>query len=123
MAVPKSVIPDSELNVLKVLWEEPSPSAREIAGRLYEEVNASSMGTVQKLIARLEEKEMLARDDSQTPHRFHATLDRSDIAGMQLDDFARKLSEGSLSPFVMHLVQAKKLSKADKEEIRRLLEE
>jgi len=123
MAVPKSVVTDTELNVLKTLWEEPARSAREVAGSLYEEVNPSSMGTVQKLIARLEEKGMLARDDSQTPHRFEATLSREDVAGMQLDEFAGKLSEGSLSPFVMHLVRAKKLSKSDKEEIRRLLEE
>lgn len=123
MAVQKSVVTDTELSVLKVLWDQPSSTAREVAGSLYEEVNPSSMGTVQKLIARLEEKGMLARDDSQTPHRFEATLSREDIAGMQLEEFAGKLSEGSLSPFVMHLVQAKKLSKADKEEIRRLLDE
>jgi predicted transcriptional regulator len=123
MAVPKSVITDSELGVLKLLWSSPASSAREITGHLYEEVNPSSIGTVQKLIARLEEKGMLARDDSQTPHRFEATLSREDIAGMQLDEFADKLSEGSLSPFVLHLVQAKKLSKSDKEEIRRLLGE
>ena len=123
MAVPKSVITDAELNVLKVLWETASLSAREIAERLYEEVNPSSMGTVQKLIARLEEKGMLAREDGETPHRFDAALAREDIAGMQLDDFARKLSKGSLSPFVLHLVQAKNLSKADKDEIRRLLDE
>lgn len=123
MAVPKSVITDAELNVLKVLWEATSLSAREIAERLYDEVNPSTIGTVQKLITRLEEKEMLSRNDQETPHRFEAALAKEDIAGMQLDEFARKLSEGSLSPFVLHLVQAKSLNKADKEEIRRLLEE
>lgn len=123
MAVPKSVITDAELNLLKVLWAESPLAAREIAERLYQGVSTSSMGTVQKLITRLEEKKMLERDDSRSPHQFVALLGREEIAGMQLDDFARKLSEGSLSPFVMHLVQAKKLSKEEKEEIRRLLDE
>ena len=123
MAAPKSVITDAELSVLKLLWDKPSLSAREVAGSLYEEVNPSSMGTVQKLIARLEDKGMLTRDDGQMPHRFDATLTREDIAGMQLDEFAGKLSEGSLSPFVLHLVRAKKLSKSDNAEIRRLLDE
>lgn len=123
MPVQKSVIPDAELNVLKVLWGQSPLSAREIASRLYDEVTPSSMGTVQKLIARLEEKGMLERDDARTPHQFTPNLAREDIAGLQLDEFARKLSDGSLSPFVMHLVQAKKLSKAEKEEIRRLLDE
>ena len=123
MAVPKSVITDAELNILKALWSEEPLSARDIAERLYEEVTTSSMGTVQKLITRLEDKGMLERDDVQNPHRFTAALRREDIAGMQLEDFARKLSGGSLSPFVMHLVQARKLSKAEKAEIRRLLED
>ena len=123
MAVPKSVITDAELKLLKVLWAESPLAAREIAERLYEEVTTSSIGTVQKLITRLEEKEMLVRDDGRSPHRFTAALAPEDIAGMQLDDFARKLSEGSLSPFVMHLVRARKLSKGEKEEILRLLNE
>ena len=123
MAAPKSVITEAELNVLKALWDDAPMSARQISQRLYGEVNASTMGTVQKLIARLEEKAMLARDDTQPPHRFEAILDRESIAGMQLEELATKLSGGSLSPFVQHLVQSKKLSKEEKEEIRRMLED
>ena len=121
MAVPKSVITDSELQVLKALWEEEPRAAKEIATDLYEKVNSSSIGTVQKLIARLETKGLLNRDRTETVHRFTAAATREEIAGMQLDDFAGKLSDGSLSPFVLHLVQAKRLSKKEKEQIRRLL--
>jgi predicted transcriptional regulator len=123
MAVPKSVITDTELSVLKVLWSEGPITAREITEQLYEEVNTSSMGTVQKLIARLEEKALIRRDRSQSVHRFSAVVSCEDIAGMQLDEFASKLSEGSLSPFVLHLLKAKRLSRKEKEQIRRLLDE
>ncbi len=122
MAIPKSVVTEAELNLLNILWAEAPLTARTIVERLYGEVDPSSMGTVQKLITRLVKKGMLSRDDARTPHRFEALLSREDIAGMQLDDFARKLSGGSLSPFLMHLVRAKKLSKAEKEQIRNLLE-
>ncbi len=123
MAVPKSVITDAELDVLKVLWGDGTFSARDITQRLYEEVNASSMGTVQKLIARLEAKQLVERDRSRSVHLFDPLVSREDVAGMQLDEFAGKLSGGSLSPFVMHLVQAKRLSKKEKDQIRRLLAE
>lgn len=123
MAVPKSVLPDSELKVLNVLWSSPQLSAREVAERLYPKVNTSSIGTVQKLIARLEEKALLTRHDDKTPHRFTATVSREDVAGMQLEECARKLSGGSLSPFVSHLVQARQLSESEREEIRQLLDE
>ena len=123
VAVPKSVITDAELEVLKVLWDHEPRAAKEITAELYEEVNSSSIGTVQKLIARLEEKGLVNRDRSENVHRFSAAVTREDVAGMQLDEFADKLSEGSLSPFVLHLVQAKRLSRQEKEAIRRLLEE
>ena len=123
MAVPKSVITDSELGVLKVLWDEQPQTARQLTARLYGDVTPSSMGTVQKLIARIEGKQLIHRDRSGAVHLFTAAVTREDVAGMQLDEFAGKLSEGSLSPFVLHLVQAKRLSKQEKDQIRQLLDE
>lgn len=123
MAVPKSVITEAELEVLKVLWLHQPLTSRALTAQLYNEINRSSMGTVQKLIARLEEKGMVNRDRSNSVHQFRAAVTREGIAGMQLEEFASKLSGGSLSPFVVHLVQAKRLSKKEKEQIRRLLDE
>ena len=122
MAVSKSVITDAELDVLKVLWGASPLTARDITEQLYESVNSSSMGTVQKLIARLEKKDLVHRDRSASVHRFSSAVSREDVAGMQIEEFANKLSEGSLSPFVMHLVESKRLSKKEKDEIRRLFE-
>ncbi len=123
MAVPKSVITEAELEVLKVLWLHQPLTSRALTAQLYNEINRSSMGTVQKLIARLEEKGMVNRDRSNSVHQFRSAVTREEIAGMQLEEFASKLSGGSLSPFVVHLVQAKRLSKKEKEQIRRLLDE
>ena len=122
MAVPKSVITDAELEVLKVLWGEAPLTARDITERLYGEVNRASTGTVQKLLARLEGKNMVHRDRGRSVHTFTASVTREDVAGMQIEGFAAKLSEGSLSPFVMHLVRAKRLSEEEKEQIRKLLD-
>lgn len=123
MAVPKSVITEAELEVLKVLWLHQPLTSRELTEQLYDELSRSSMGTVQKLISRLEEKDLVNRDRSSSVHQFSAALTREEVAGIQLEEFASKLSEGSLSPFVVHLVQAKRLSKKEKEQIRRLLDE
>ena len=123
MAQPKSVVTEAELELLKVLWLHEPLTSRDLAEQLYGEVNRSSMGTVQKLISRLEEKDLLNRDRSSAVHQFSAAVTREEIAGMQLEEFASRLSGGSLSPFVVHLVQAKRLSKKEKEQIRRLLDE
>jgi BlaI family penicillinase repressor len=123
VAVPKAFITDTELDLLKVLWSEQPLTAREIAGRLYDETSVSAIGTVQKLIQRLEEKDLVARDRREPAHCFSTRVTREAVAGMQLQELAEKLSEGSLSPFIMHLVQAEQLSKKEKQVLRRLLGE
>lgn len=123
MAVPKAFITDTELDLLKVLWSDQPLTARAIASRLYGEENASAIGTVQKLIQRLEEKELVVRDRREPVHRFSTRVTRDAVAGMQLQELAAKLSDGSLSPFIMHLVQAERLSKKEKQALRRLLGE
>ena len=123
MPVPKSVITDSELEILKLLWGRQPLTAREITEQLYESVTPASMGTVQKLLSRLEEKSMVNRDRRRSVHEFAPAVSRQDVAGLQLDEFAGKLSGGSLSPFVLHLVQARRLSKQEKAQLRKLLEE
>jgi predicted transcriptional regulator len=123
MAVPKAFVTDTELELLKALWSDEPLTARELAGRLYGEETVSAIGTVQKLIQRLEDKGLLKRDRRGPVHRFSARVTREEVAGMQLREFADKLSDGSLSPFLTHLVQAERLSKKDKQALRRLLGE
>lgn len=123
MPAPKEPIPDAELQVLKRLWSAESMTARELAETIYGRADNSTVGTVQKLLQRLEQKRCVKRDRSGFAHRFSAKVTQADVAGRHLDSIARKVADGSLAPFISHLVQAKKLSEKEKEEIRRLLEE
>ena len=56
-------------------------------------------------------------------HRFSAKVTQDAVAGRHLELIAKKVTDGSLAPFITHLVQAKKLTKKDKDAIRRLLED
>ena len=123
MASQKETITNAELEVLKLLWGGKPLTAREITETLYGEPTTSNIGTVQKLIQRLEKKGYVRRDRRRYVHRFTAKVSQADVAGRQLEILAQKVSDGSLAPFVTHLVQAKRLSKKEKNEIRRLLEE
>lgn len=123
MAAPREPIADAEMEVLKVLWTEGSLSARELTEAVYGEANASTIGTVQKLLQRLEAKGCVKRDRSQYVHRFAAKVTQAQVAGRQLELLAKKVADGSLVPFITHLVQAGRLSEQEKAEIRKLLEE
>jgi predicted transcriptional regulator len=78
---------------------------------------------VQKLLQRLEAKDLVRRDRSEHVHGFETTVSRAAFAGNQLEQMADKLTEGSLVPFLTHLVEAKKLSKRERDQLRSLLEE
>lgn len=122
MAVPKELVTDAELQVLKLLWVTQPMTARQLTGSLYGEPTPSNIGTVQKLVQRLEAKGCIKRDRSAHVHRFSAKVTQAAVAGKQMEALAEKVSDGSFAPFITHLVQSKRLSKSEKEEIRRLLE-
>jgi predicted transcriptional regulator len=122
MAAAKEPIPDAELQVLKLLWSVDSMTARELAEAVYGEADNSTIGTVQKLLQRLEKKRYVKRDRRQFVHRFSARVSQQAVAGRQLEILARKVTDGSLAPFITHLVKAERLSEKEKDEIRRLLD-
>jgi BlaI family penicillinase repressor len=113
---------DAELAVLKVLWEHAPRSARDIADVLYPGGAASDIATVQKLISRLEAKRLVLRERKPPAHEFRPALTQDQFAGEQLEAMADKLSDGSLTPFVLHLVNARKLTARERQQIRKLLD-
>jgi len=116
-------VPDAELRILRILWERAGLSARELAEALYPETTQSDVSTVQKLLQRLEDKELVRRDRGRHVHRFAAAVARADFAGRQIEGLLDKLTDGALVPVLTHLVRAKRLTTEEKDELRRLLDE
>jgi predicted transcriptional regulator len=111
----------AELGVLDILWDRPGLSIREIADRLYPGGGTSEYATVQKLLERLEAKGCVARDRTGFAHTFRPRVERGDILGRELEDVAAKLCEGSFTPILVHLVEARKLNARDRAMLRKLL--
>ena len=116
-------VTDAEFAVLEVLWERESATIREMCPEVYPRAAASDYATVQKLLARLEAKGCVARDRSSFAHVFRAAISRADLIGQRLQVVAEKLCDGSLTPLLMHLARATRLSAEDREALRRLLDE
>ena len=114
-------VTDADLAVLENLWETGGTSVRLLAESLYGASTASDLATIQKLLERLEAKKCVTRDRDQWPHRFEASIDRSDLIERRLQDTADELCGGSLSPLLTHLVKSEKMGQADREQLRQLL--
>jgi predicted transcriptional regulator len=54
---------------------------------------------------------------------FHAAVEREDLIDGQLQDIADRLCDGSLVPVLNQLVRRVKLSKADREQLRKLIDD
>ncbi len=65
-------VTEAELAVLELLWLESPRTARQLTEQLYPPGTPSDVATVQKLLQRLEAKELVARDRSQRVHTFRS---------------------------------------------------
>jgi predicted transcriptional regulator len=122
MTVARQHITDAELSVLKTLWDTGPTTARAIADSIYPQSGESEIGAVHSLLKRLEGKRLVRRDRSSHVHLFSAAVSREAVAGQELEAMAAKLSDGSLAPLITHLVENRRLTKSEIEELRALLE-
>jgi predicted transcriptional regulator len=116
-------LPDGELAVLGVLWDNGPATIRRLADVLYPQGTEVHYATVQKLLDRLEAKGCVRRDRSQWAHVFSAAVNRDEVIGRKLQAVAEKLCGGSLTPLVTNLVRSKRLTPRERREIRKLIEE
>lgn len=117
-------VTETELAVMEALWTHGAPQTiRTLAEQLYGDSGTTYYSTVQKLLERLEEKECVRRDRTESPHTFAAAVTRSELIGRRLQTVARQMCGGSLTPLLTHLVQAQSLTAHERQQLRDLIDE
>lgn len=114
---------NAELAVMEQLWQQKRMTARDIREQLYPGASRAQHGTVQRLLQRLGDKGFIDRDRELPVHLFSAAISRQAYAGSQLETLADKLTGGSLAPLITHLMQEKKISRKEIEQLRRILDD
>jgi predicted transcriptional regulator len=123
MGRPAQDITESELAVLRVLWERAPATIRQLADVLYPGGGPAQYATVQKLLERMEAKGYVRRDRSIYVHMFTAALDRDELIGRRLRALAEMLCDGSLTPLMTHLARARPLTDDERRELRAIIDE
>jgi predicted transcriptional regulator len=118
----RTTLANAELAVMELLWDEGRLSAREVRERLYPGAEKAQHGTVQRLLQRLEDKSYVVRDGTTPVNLFAAAISRDDYASDELESLAQRLSGGSLAPLMTHLLEQKRLSPAEVDRLRRILD-
>ncbi len=128
MAKPPLSIPDSELDVIKVLWERGHATVREVletlkaAGHVGEkEGRPWSYATVATLLDRLESRKLIESDRSDQAFSYHAVVSVKDVQQRRVDSLVDKLYQGEPGLLVLHLLKSHQLDPNHAEEVRDLL--
>src|SRR6478672_4179087 len=123
MGRPAQDITESELAVLRILWDRQPATIRQLSDILYPKGEAAQYATVQKLLDRMEAKGYVKRDRTLFVHMFSAVLDRDQLIGRRLRSLAEMLCDGSLTPLLTHLARADDLTEKDRRALRAIMDE
>ena len=122
MAVPKQVKPtESELSILRVLWDRGDSTVREVHEILSEHKDAGYTTTL-KLMQIMFEKGIVKRDDSSKTHIYRANISKENTQQQLVGKMINSLFGGSSTQLVMQALGNHVPNKAELEEIQQLLD-
>ena len=111
---------EREAQIMEVLWEHGPSTVTEVRDRLGDKL---AYTTVLTMLRKLEAKRYVGHGEEGRAHRFKALIDRTAARHSALRDLSTKLFKGSAELLMTHLVSDRKLSDAELDRIRKLLEQ
>lgn len=116
-------ISESELEVMKVIWELGSATSSQIVEQLKKTTDWKPK-TIQTLITRLASKEAIEVDKSnKKSYIYMPKISEEEYKSFASTSFIEKLYNGSINMMIASFIKNKKMSKDDIEELKNLLDE
>lgn len=113
---------DGELEVLRFLWDN-GPSTVKQVHEAINETKSVGYTTTLKVMQKMLDKGLLARDDSKFRHIYTAALPEEKTQGQLLTNFLDKAFSGSVEKLLLQLLSNRKLSAKEKEAIEKMFNE
>jgi BlaI family penicillinase repressor len=114
-------ISEAEWAVMVLLWERSPQTAPEICRQLVQERGGSEK-TLRTYINRLVEKGAIICETGGKEYRFRPQVKREDCVREESRNFVCRVFQGMTMPLLAHFIQSTELSKADLDELKRLVE-
>lgn len=113
-------ISDSELEVMKIIWENPDITANKIIGILENRVEWKP-NTIKTLINRLLKKNAIGFNKEGKEYYYYALVDKDIYINAESESFLQRIFNGSINSMVLNFVKNKKMSDEDIEELKSIL--
>ena len=116
-------IPDSELDVLKVLWDLGQATVREALETLRSAGRQWSYATVATLLDRLESKGLITSDRRELAFVYRPVISTQEVRQKRVNSLVDKLYQGEPGLLVLHLLKSHPLDPTQAKEVRAVLDE
>jgi BlaI family penicillinase repressor len=111
----------SELEILRVLWEQGPCTVRQVHEALGEQ-RSVGYTSVLKLLQIMTTKGLVRRNEDQRAHVYEAQHPAEEMKRQLAGDVLRRVFGGSASELMMHALDGRPTSKQELDDLRRLLD-
>jgi BlaI family penicillinase repressor len=122
MRQPHPTLTPQELAIMKVVWRLEKATVRDVYETLRENRDIAYT-TVMTMMKILEEKGYLKKTRVDRAYEYRPSKPRHLVVGAMVRDFLDRVFDGAAAPLLVHLAKDRRLSKDDREMIRKLTEE
>jgi BlaI family penicillinase repressor len=120
--LPPPSISEAEWAVMKVIWDQGTATANQVVSAIGTKM-AWKPKTIHTLLRRLVQKGALAYDKVGREFHFRPLVDAQHCTHFASRSFLDRFFDGHVAPFLACLLEREKLSAAEIEELRRILDE
>jgi len=121
MPQPSTTLTGQELAIMKVVWAKESATVREVYETLRER-RRIAYTTVMTMMNILETKGYLLKEPSGRAFRYRPAQPERRVLTAMVREFVDRVFDGASRPLLVHLAADTKLSKAERAELKRLIE-
>jgi BlaI family transcriptional regulator, penicillinase repressor len=111
---------ESELELLRILWDKQPATVRAIFDALNQE-RPSGYTTVLKLLQIMTAKGLVVRDEANRAHVYRSAISQDAMQSKILKDLSMRLFSGSAAQLALHALAMETSSDTELDEIRQLL--
>ncbi len=122
MRTPHPTLTPQELAIMKVVWSLEKATVRDVYEALRER-RSIAYTTVMTMMKILEEKGYLKRARLDRAYVYRPARPRQQVLGAMVRDFVDRVFDGAAGGLVAHLARHGRLSKDERQRIRRIIEE
>ena len=120
MSSRKAILADQELEIMKVVWELGRATVRDVYEVLLKR-RKIAYTTVMTMMNVLERKKFLKKRRRDRAYVYQAVRPKDQVTRAMVREFVDRVFSGSAHPLLVHLVEDRRLSEKNLQEIRRMI--